>query len=401
MTPVTPPEVKAPEVTPTQVLPDSLLRSAAESAFRDRKEQDLQRLQGEVDVLTAKAVTANFEPFRDGAEDLLRILRLAFGQVARFVEGDFRQQASFYLGQLHALAEIAEKVRQRRLPRDVVDLVTRKEPSERILRAIVDRGSIGASDLANEVGMKESNLSTLCKELAARELLRSDRFGKRVRYSPTPLSHAVLAHMGRPTPAPKAAAAAAAAGAAPDWPQAAAAAAAASFDPGNVMANTSDFASGIFTLGALRGANAVVIEPSGDQVHIESKTSDKKAQLRLPKSVGRSLCEQMDAFLVYGGTHHPEPGAEVFSWRGQQMRAIAEPTPGGKRYRVEFLDNPEVAESKEKVQIAFQEIEQEKTRLEQFLKFYAREVLYTYDGQYAPAAKTLGIKPPELKSMLK
>src|SRR5437667_5495467 len=117
MTPVTAPEVKAPEVTPTQVLPDSLLRSAAESAFRDRKEQDLERLQAEIDAITAKAVTANFEPFRDAAEDLLRILRLAFGQVARFVEGDFRQQASFYLGQLHALAEIAEKARQRRLPR--------------------------------------------------------------------------------------------------------------------------------------------------------------------------------------------------------------------------------------------------------------------------------------------
>ena len=83
------------------------------------------------------------------------------------------------------------------------------------------------------------------------------------------------------------------------------------------------------------------------------------------------------------------------------MRAIAEPAPGGKRYRVEFLDNLEVAESKEKVQIAFQEIEKEKTRLEQFLKFYAREVLSTYDGQYAPAAKTLGIKPPQLKSMVK
>jgi len=129
------------------------------------------------------------------------------------------------------------------------------------------------------------------------------------------------------------------------------------------MDNTSDFASGIFTLGALRGANAVVIEPSGDQVQIESRTSDKKAQLRLPKSVGRSLGEQMDAFITHGRTHHPEPGAEVFSWRGQHMRAMAKLAPGGKRYRVEFLDNPEVAESEEKVQIAFQEIEQEKGRL--------------------------------------
>ena len=148
MTPVTAPEVKAPEVTPTQVLPDSLLRSAAESAFRDRKEQDLERLQAEIDAITAKAVTANFEPFRDAAEDLLRILRLAFGQVARFVEGDFRQQASFYLGQLHALAEIAEKARQRRLPRR-----TLRADTAHGRRSWIDRG-FGFSERNGDEGIQ-------------------------------------------------------------------------------------------------------------------------------------------------------------------------------------------------------------------------------------------------------
>jgi hypothetical protein len=386
----------APEVTPAEASPHFHLRSIAESAFRDRKDQDLERLQGEIDALTAKAVAANFDPFRDAAESLLKVLRLAFGQVARFVEGDFREQASFYLGQLHAVAEIAERVRQRRLPKEAVELVTRNEPAERVLRAVVDRGSIGASDLAKEVGMKDSNLSTLCKELTSRELLRSDRFGKRVRYSPTPLSHAVVGHMGVPTPALKAASAAAGAGAAPDWPKVAASAAAASLDPGNVLACTSDFAGGIFTLGALRGAHAVVIEPFGDQVLIESKNSDKK--LRLPKSIARSISEQMNAVIVHSGVN-PLSGDEVFDWCGQRMRAKAEPTRTGKRYRVEFLDPPNVIE--EKVHTAFQEIEDEKNRLEEFQKFYARQVLYTYDGEYAPAAKTLGIKTPELKSMLK
>src|SRR5271169_4508052 len=116
-------QLTTPEIVPTEVSLDSRLRSAAESAFRDRKEQDLERLQGEIDALTAKAVTANFEPFRDAAESLLKVLRLAFGQVARFAEGDFREQASFYLGQLHAISEIAERVRQRRLPKDAVELV--------------------------------------------------------------------------------------------------------------------------------------------------------------------------------------------------------------------------------------------------------------------------------------
>src|SRR2546422_846639 len=245
----------------------SRLGSVAESAFRDHKDQDFEKLQGEIDAITVKTVSTSFEPFREGAEHLLRTLRSAFGQVARFTEGDFRERASFYLGQLHALAEITERVRHRRLPKDAVALVTRKEPSARILRTVVGRGSIGASELAKEVGMQESNLSTLCKELAARELLRADRFGKRVRYSPTPLTHAVVTHLKEETPPLKAEAAAVcvAAGSAPDLSKTMAAAAAASLDSGNVLANTNDFASGIFTLGVLRGPAAVVIDPSGKQ----------------------------------------------------------------------------------------------------------------------------------------
>jgi hypothetical protein len=357
----------------------------AEVAFRDHNERDLERLQGEIDAISAKAVAASFEAFRDAADDLLRTLRVSFGQLARFALGDFRNEPSFYLGQLHALSEIVERVRQRRLPKDAMDLVARKEPAEGILRTVLERNSIGASELAAAVNMQESNLSTLCKELTTRQLLRADRFGKRVRYSPTPLTHAVVAHIGSVEPAPSL--------------EPAPKAAAASFDPGNVMANTSDFASGIFTLGVLRGANAVVIEPEGDQVRLESERSEKEP-LRLPKSIGRSLSEQMNAFITHGGTD-PGTGVGVFDWCGQRVRAFSEPTRQGKRYRFEFLDKPKDAEREEKVHIAFREIEDEKTRLEDFLKFYAKEVLYSYDGEYVPAAKTLGIKPPELRSILK
>jgi hypothetical protein len=392
-----------PETVSVEASAASRLRSTAEVAFRDHNERDLERLQGEIDAISAKAVAASFEAFRDAADDLLRTLRVSFGQLARFALGDFRNEPSFYLGQLHALSEIVERVRQRRLPKDAMDLVARKEPAERILRTVLERNSIGAAELAAAVNMQESNLSTLCKELTTRQLLRADRFGKRVRYSPTPLTHAVVAHIGSVEPAPSLEpapkAAAAAAGAAPDWPKAAAAAAAASFDPGNVMANTSDFASGIFTLGVLRGANAVVIEPEGDQVRLESERSEKEP-LRLPKSIGRSLSEQMNAFITHGGTD-TGTGVGVFDWCGQRVRAFSEPTRQGKRYRFEFLDKPKDAEREEKVHIAFREIEDEKTRLEDFLKFYAKEVLYSYGGEYVPAAKTLGIKPPELRSILK
>ena len=104
---------------------------------------------------------------------------------------------------------------------------------------------------------------------------------------------------------------------------------------------------------------------------------------------------------MFDGALDSEPKPEVFTWRGQRVRVAAEQAPRGKRLRLEFIDNAQEPECKRKVQIAFKEIEEEKTRLVDFQKFYAREVLQVFDGQYNIAAETLGIKVPELKSMLK
>jgi len=67
---------------------------------------------------------------------------------------------------------------------------------------------------------------------------------------------------------------------------------------------------------------------------------------------------------------------------------------------VEFVDNPQHSESKQKIRVAYREIEEEKVRLEDFQKFYVREVLATCGGKDAAAAETLGIKAVELRSIL-
>ena len=169
---------------------ESRLRKAVESAVRDQKEGEFQTVQGEIDGQATKAVTAYFEPFREGAEELLRILRYSFAQVARFIQGDFRKEPSFYLGQLYLLAEIADKLRQRRLPKDVIELVASSSRAVEVLQHVSSLGSVGASELADKLGMHESNLSALCSRLVDHEVMRADRYGQRVRYSPTPLTHA-------------------------------------------------------------------------------------------------------------------------------------------------------------------------------------------------------------------
>ncbi|MGE5114726.1 MAG: hypothetical protein ACM3JB_28020 [Acidobacteriaceae bacterium] len=377
------------------------LRKAVEAALRDQKEGELQTVQGEIDSLATKAVAAHFEPFREEAERLLRILRSCYALVARFVQGDFRKEPSFYLGQLYLLAEMADKLRQRRLPKDVIELVASSGRAVDVLRTLTSLGSVGASELAEKIGMQESNLSALCGRLVDREIMRADRYGQRLRYSPTPLTHAVLEYLGesassKGTPTGSASQVQ---GSAPDWSKNLAAAAVASFEDGNVMANTSDFTSVLLTLGLLRDANAVVIDPSKNEVRIEKRDSKKESKLPLPKSVEPLLMQQIKACSLHSGGEKSQP--LFFDWRGQKLRAIRESSHGKPKYRIEFFDRPKKEECQEKVQTAFQEMEQEKSRLEDALKFYAREVASTFDNEYPAAAKTLGIKVPELKSILR
>ena len=379
---------------------ESRLREAVESALRDQKEGEFRTVQGEIDALATKAITAHFEPFREGVEELLRILRFSYALVARFVRGDFRKEPSFYLGQLYLLAEIADKVRQRRLPRDVIELVAGSGRAVDVLRTVTLLGTVGASELAEKVGMQESNLSTLCSRLVDREIMRADRYGQRLRYSPTPLTHAVLEYLGesassKGTPTGSATEAQ---GSAPDWSKTLAAAAVASFEDGNVMANTSDFTSVLLTLGLLQDAKAMVIDPSKNEVRIEPRDSKKESKLPVPKSVEPLLIEQIRACSEHSGGEESQP--LFFDWRGQKLRAVRESSRGKPRYRIEFFDRVKKEECREKVQTAFQEMEQEKSRLEDVLKFYARQVASTFDNEYPAAAKTLGIKVPTLKTIL-
>jgi len=171
----------------------SNLATTARAVFEGMPGASLGSLQNELDCLTAKVVRVTFETFREEFDNLIQLLRNAYGQVARFAEEDFRQDASFYLGQLHALAEITHRLGNQRAPREALEAVARSQIAKRILSKTAQEKSIGARDLAKELGMEESNLSAVCEFLVKKELLRRDRFGKRARYSPTPLTFAVLA----------------------------------------------------------------------------------------------------------------------------------------------------------------------------------------------------------------
>jgi DNA-binding MarR family transcriptional regulator len=385
----------------------SKLVSDANALFAGEAKGESAPLQHVLDSLTAKVVGTAFEIFREEYDHLVRMLRNAYGQIARFVKGDFRQDAGFYLGQLHALTEVTYRLGHQRVPREALNVVARSKIRASILKKVAEERSIGAGDLARALGKEEPNLSSECKHLVQHELLRRDRFGRSVRYSTTPLTLAVLAELGSNSGTtgdeqkmepeqPKAAATIKT----PDWPQMAMSAAAASMTPGkNVMANTDDFMSGILALAAVGGATSVAIARSGRHVRLLGTGHKKRAKLCLPPSVGKSLSDQVKACSTLPGHAKSTGGKQVFDWKGEEFVIEGEPT--DENLKVEFVHKPDPAKSKTKVQVAFQEIRENKERLVEFEKIYLREIMEECKWKEGQAANILGLNRPKLALLIK
>jgi predicted transcriptional regulator len=280
----------AASLPPADLVSDISLR--AKALFEGNSCENKQSLQNAVDSLTAKVTAVLFEVFRDKCDDLLRVLRDSYGQIACFGKSDFREHPEFYLGQLHTLTEVTYRVGHQRVPRWAVELVSRNEAALKILQKTIQEKSIGAGALAHELKMQESNLSRVCKPLVENELLRCNRFGKRVRYSSTPLGFAVLSALSgssergaytekskqSKTPSPIAAIA--------------------SEQNTECEANAdwgANFVRDLLKMGANQGAQGVAIGPSGKRTHFRLDEKPNQSESRLQNSAGESVSEQHES----------------------------------------------------------------------------------------------------------
>src|SRR5947209_3178779 len=370
------------------------LISNANAVFNTNSSGETAPLQNILDALTAKVAAVAFETVREPFDTLIRLLRSAYGQIARFVNGDFREQASFYQGQLHALTEITHRLGHQHVPREAMELVARSKVAKDILTRISLEKSIGAGALAQELGIEESNLSKNCKPLVKRELLRRNRFGKRVRYSPTPLTFAVLALLNDATleknkklPSTRLSSISA------DLANRALAGKSAvvtELRP-NVVAGNDAFVSGLLTLAAVRGASTIAISPTGRSVYFEGMGQQRRAsELNVPSSVCEILREQ-----VRDCSHVCDK--QSIDWHGQTIEVIF----ADGRMKVMFAKSPDPQTSRTTARAAFQQIQNGKERLQDFENFFVSQVLEGCEWHKSEAADTLGIQPPKLDSLIK
>jgi hypothetical protein len=172
-----------------------LLELLKVTGSQEQSEQQLERLQDQINAVCVQLINAFTEPLVDRVEPFLMRVRRAASVLVGVAQKDFQGDTSYYLGQLHAIAEIAEMVRHQKIPRAAAQVLINHSDAQAIARIVFERGSIGLSQLASELQKKSQNLQGILRDMQAAQLLRRDELGRNVLFSPTPLTR-VAVHWG-------------------------------------------------------------------------------------------------------------------------------------------------------------------------------------------------------------
>jgi DNA-binding MarR family transcriptional regulator len=167
-----------------------LLRS--DDLKQKSSEQRFDQIQDQINATYVQLMNVFSEPLADRMEPFLAHVRRGASVFAGMEPKDFKMDSSYYLGQLHAIAELAEMVRHQKMPRPAAEVLIRHSDAQAIVRIVFERGSIGLTQLAAELHKKSQNLHTVLREMQAAQLVRRDELGRNVLYSPTPLTRAAV-----------------------------------------------------------------------------------------------------------------------------------------------------------------------------------------------------------------
>lgn len=182
-------EKRAEGVDPSEDLLD-LLRS--DEWKQKKSEERFERIQDQINAIYVQLIHVFTEPLADRMESFLAHVRRGASVFAGMEPKNFQVDSSYYLGQLHAIAELAEMVRHEKMPRAAAEVLIRHGDAHTIARIVFERGSIGLTQLAEELHKKSQNLNTVLREMHAVQLVRRDELGRNVLYSPTPLTRTAV-----------------------------------------------------------------------------------------------------------------------------------------------------------------------------------------------------------------
>jgi len=169
-----------------------LLEFLSVSDIQQKSDQELERLQDLLNAVQVQLLYVFTEPLVDRIEPFLARLRRAGSVVGRGGQNKLTQEPSYYLGQLHAMSGLAEMVQHQKIPRNAAEVLITRGDAQSIARIVFEKGSIGLTQLATELGKSTQNLHIVLQEMQNANLLRRDQLGRNVLYSPTPLTRTAV-----------------------------------------------------------------------------------------------------------------------------------------------------------------------------------------------------------------
>jgi len=173
------------------VSPAAALKALLGHDLVGKAEADIRALQRLLNGEMLRLLHALNSPFTAPLEEFLREMQQV-SSVCEATMDDFSRDRAFYLGQIHALAEIAETIRHMKVPPDAAAIVINRSDALAIARLVVARDAITKAELASELSKHSQNLHHVLLEMERCGLIRRDEIGRSVVYSPTPLTQVCL-----------------------------------------------------------------------------------------------------------------------------------------------------------------------------------------------------------------
>ncbi len=183
----------------TASFPTQTALSMLEEALRDgldkKNDQQLEDIEGMVRASLSELLSVLYLDVAEHVEPFIKDCKKAYFSVREGIASDYRRDPVFYLGEIAAIAELAQIARTQAIPSDAAKIMVNSDVARDIAKVVLTAGALRPTDLAERLEKHSQNVLKVTASMVKTGLLRRDNFGKSVMYSATPLTRAALAYV--------------------------------------------------------------------------------------------------------------------------------------------------------------------------------------------------------------
>lgn len=151
------------------------------------EKEDFKAAENSLRVLYGNLADRIAASYSENARDLLVTIQESYAPMQATVGDEPKGQPVFYLGQLKAVMELADRLARRTLPFAAVHMVMSSEVAKQILARLHEDGPMQVAELAKKLRRTHPYISTLLGRLEVVRIIRRRRFGQTVEVDLLPI----------------------------------------------------------------------------------------------------------------------------------------------------------------------------------------------------------------------